>query len=125
MLIAHINKATGEVEGTTVVSSWPDDVPYPTPSPDHENLIIEPEHPITTEHQADWRFDGKALVRKSEAEIEALKIARRKPPMRGEVEVLLDLINEMRLVAGQPAITIDDVRQRQRDVPIAERGNRE
>lgn len=114
MQIVHSDTTTGAVRGVTVVAAWPADEPYPVPH-GCENRLIEPDHPIMTEHQGHWRVKDGRLVRKSDAEITAFHQARQKAPMRSDTDVLLDLVNELRQAAGQPELTVEDVRQRQRD----------
>lgn len=121
--IVHINP-DGSIGGMTALSAWPDGTPYPTPRPDQHNVDVDPDHPVLVEPTRHWRHDGTMLVRKSPADItesDQVEALRRRRPVRSTDEVLLEMINELRQAAGQPAVTNEDIQARRMQERVSPR----
>lgn len=70
--IVLVQKITGELDGITVVSVDAD-IRHVLPSDTHDIIEISVNHPVHSE-QRHWRIVNGKLQRKSEIEIEAIRI---------------------------------------------------
>jgi hypothetical protein len=110
-----IRRETQEIDG--VVSTHLDDLDeFQYNNATHDLTIISPTHPILTDHHRNYAFRGGDIIRRSQIEIDVLTAAdlRRlhNTPEPSDGELLLELVNELRVDKGLPAVTINDLRNK-------------